>query len=163
MVQAENHSEYYIIEDVLTLDPALRAEVCTELASLVQVEHGTNPQLQIASLAPKNISLGIIIADLLKSPFFYIRESKKKHGLKRQIEGSVNLELPIILFSLNVPSAEQFKWIIDVFHGHHVALTKILSIIGPINENQIAIAKHHRIDLTYLYSSKQLFENLFKR
>ena len=155
IVQEEKYSEYYIIEDVLTLKPDLKAEVCTKLASLVQIEYGVNPQLQMASLAPKNISLGIIIADLLTCPFFYIRESKKKHGLKRQIEGKVNIELPVMLFSLNVPSADQFNWVIDIFDRHHVALTKILSIIGPGDDNQIGIAKNHQIDLTYLYSSEQ--------
>ena len=162
MVQSEKCSGHNIIEDILTLEPALRTEVSTKLANIVQVDHGANPQLQIASLAPKNISLGIIVADLLKCPFFYLRESKKKHGLKRQIEGKVNLEIPVILFSLNVPSYEQFNWIIDLFDRHRVALTKILSIIGPINENQIAIAKNHQIDLTYLYSSQQLVEKPLK-
>lgn len=41
----------------------------------------------IAGIASGGISYGVLIADRLNLPFVYIREERKKHGLKKQIEG----------------------------------------------------------------------------
>lgn len=42
----------------------------------------------ICGVASGGISYGVLVADRLKLPFIYVRAEKKKHGLKKQIEGS---------------------------------------------------------------------------
>ena len=41
----------------------------------------------IAGVASGGISYGALVADRLNLPFIYVREERKKHGLRKQIEG----------------------------------------------------------------------------
>ena len=51
----------------------------------------------IAGIASGSISYGVLIADRLKKPFIYVREKRKEHGLKKQIEGEYNTLNKVIL------------------------------------------------------------------
>jgi orotate phosphoribosyltransferase len=42
----------------------------------------------IGGVASGGISFGALVADRLHLPFIYVREERKKHGLKKQIEGA---------------------------------------------------------------------------
>ena len=39
----------------------------------------------------------MLVADKLKLPFIYVRPEPKKHGQKNQIEGHLNLKLPVLV------------------------------------------------------------------
>lgn len=51
----------------------------------------------IAGIASGGISYGALIADRLHKPFIYVREKKKEHGLKKQIEGEYNAHNNVVL------------------------------------------------------------------
>ena len=53
--------------------------------------------LIIAGVATGAIGIAMLVADKLKSPFIYIRPEPKKHGQKNQIEGHLNLKLPVLV------------------------------------------------------------------
>jgi len=65
--------------------PEVRDYIKSELANLVDTSHpGADV---IAGVATAGIPHGVLVADLLKLPFVYVRSSPKDHGLGNRVEG----------------------------------------------------------------------------
>ncbi|HVB04236.1 MAG TPA: orotate phosphoribosyltransferase [Chitinophagaceae bacterium] len=65
--------------------PQVRDYIKSELANLVDTSF---PEAElIAGVATAGIPLGVLVADLLKLPFIYVRAKPKDHGLGNQVEG----------------------------------------------------------------------------
>jgi orotate phosphoribosyltransferase len=65
--------------------PGIRTQVARQLAGLSE---GHFPQAQVvAGVATGAIAHGVLVAELLKKPFVYVRSVSKSHGLANRIEG----------------------------------------------------------------------------
>jgi orotate phosphoribosyltransferase len=65
--------------------PYVRDFVKSELANMV-LDHFPDAEV-IAGVATAGIAQGVLVADLLKLPFVYVRAKPKEHGMGNQIEG----------------------------------------------------------------------------
>jgi orotate phosphoribosyltransferase len=62
----------------------------------------------IASTCPYSIPAGIEIANSIKTPFVYVRQNKKDHGMERKIEGMLLENQKVLLLDLYLSSQESY-------------------------------------------------------
>jgi len=75
--------------------PEVRSLIKTELAAAIREEFG-EPEV-IAGVATGAIGIGMLVANLLKLPFIYVRPEPKKHGRQNQIEGLLEERAKVIV------------------------------------------------------------------
>ena len=78
----------------------------------------------VASTMPFSIIPGVLHANEMELPFAYIRENKKDHGKKQQIEGLVKTGLDILLISF-----ENEGSVIEAVHALEEKGNKVIDII----------------------------------
>lgn len=79
-------SPIYCDNRLILSDPPTRLQVKEALAALVERLY---PEADIvAGVATGAIAHGVLVADLLRKPFIYVRSAPKGHGLANQIEGA---------------------------------------------------------------------------
>jgi len=67
--------------------PDIRKFIADEMADIVKNLYGE--KISIAGVATGAIAIGAMIAERLNLPYAYVRPEPKGHGLKNQIEGSI--------------------------------------------------------------------------
>lgn len=84
----------------------------------------------IGGVASGGISYGALVADRLKLPFIYIREERKKHGLKKQIEGSYEaFGNRVVLIEDNISTGGSSIKAINALKEQKLELVCLLSIM----------------------------------
>lgn len=83
----------------------------------------------IAGVASGGISYGALIADRLKKPFIYVREERKKYGLKKQIEGNFNIGNTVILIEDLISTGGSSMKAVQVLKEENLKLVCLLSIM----------------------------------
>ena len=67
--------------------PDVRKFIADEMTNIVKNLYGEN--ISVAGVATGAIAIGAMIAERLDLPYAYVRPEPKGHGLKNQIEGSI--------------------------------------------------------------------------
>lgn len=81
------HSPVYCDNRKALSFPHIRDYIKTELANVVMDNF---PEAEaIAGVATAGIPHGVLVADILKLPFLYVRNQPKGHGLHNKIEGNL--------------------------------------------------------------------------
>lgn len=75
--------------------PYTRDFVKSELANMM-LEHFPEADA-IAGVATAGIAHGVLVADLLKVPFVYVRNKPKEHGMGNQIEGELPAQSKVVV------------------------------------------------------------------
>ncbi len=75
--------------------PVVRDLIKTEMSTEIFQEYPDADM--IAGVATAGIPHGVLVADLLKMPFIYVRSAPKKHGLTNQIEGDIGQGKDVIV------------------------------------------------------------------
>jgi orotate phosphoribosyltransferase len=81
-------SPIYCDNRIILSHPKIRNYVATTMAEQVKTRYG-NPNV-IAGVATGAIGIGILVAEVLRLPFIYVRPQPKSHGRQNQIEGSLS-------------------------------------------------------------------------
>jgi len=81
------HSPIYCDNRKILSYPFVRDYVKSELANMI-LEEFEDAEV-IAGVATAGIPHGVLVADLIKLPFVYVRDKAKGHGLGNQIEGVI--------------------------------------------------------------------------
>ena len=84
----------------------------------------------IAGVAYGGISFGVLVADRLGLPFIYVREERKKHGLKKHIEGAYeSFGNKVVLIEDHISTGGSSMKAINVLREQSLELTCLLSIM----------------------------------
>ncbi|MEO8415238.1 MAG: phosphoribosyltransferase family protein [Ginsengibacter sp.] len=84
----------------------------------------------IGGVASGGISYGVLVADRLSLPFIYVREERKKHGLKKQIEGEYeNFGNRVVLIEDHISTGGSSMKAINALRDQHLELVCLLSIM----------------------------------
>ncbi len=143
-------------QDVLTINPKLRSEICQKMAGLIYVLDGNN--ISLASYANQDMSLGVIVSHILNLPFLYLRNSPKKYGLKNQIEGQLTSNQNIVFFTLFSPTPELYDKTKAVFTQKNSEIIQWVSLIG----NELYY-EHYKTIHVFLYSQQEIYTDLMGR
>ena len=75
--------------------PETRTFICNQFVELVREKY---PNAEaIAGVATGAIAIGVLVADVLKLPFIYVRSKPKGHGLENLIEGDIQPGTKVVI------------------------------------------------------------------
>lgn len=140
-------------QDALTLRSKFRNEICNEIADLIDIL--SSNKISLASYANQGMSLGVVVSHILNIPFLYLRNSPKKYGLKKQIEGQLTANQKIVFFSLSSPTVDLYNKTKTMFVHKNSRIVQWVSIVG--NE---FYSKNFRTPHHFLYSQQKIFDDL---
>jgi orotate phosphoribosyltransferase len=83
----------------------------------------------IAGVASGGISYGVLIADRLRKPFIYVRETRKEHGLKKQIEGEYNAYNSVVLIEDHISTGGSSIKAIKAIKDANLKISGLISIM----------------------------------
>ena len=91
--------------------PKIRKFISNEISKFIKSKF--QKDFYVAGVATGSIAIGILIAEILKKPFIYVRPKPKSHGVGKQIEGTILEKTPV---SLHFRACkEQLFWhVVDV-------------------------------------------------
>lgn len=92
--------------------PYLRDYVKSELSNIV-LEHFPEANA-IAGVATAGIAHGVLVADLIKVPFLYVRSKPKEHGLGNQIEGELPKNAKVVVVEDLISTGKSSLQVVNV-------------------------------------------------
>ncbi len=107
---------------------AARDAVTAGFTEIINKDFPSNTDI-IAGVASGGISHGVLIADRLKKPFIYVREERKKYGLKKQIEGDFSVGNTVILIEDLISTGGSSIKAVEVLKNEGLKLICLLSIM----------------------------------
>ena len=84
----------------------------------------------IAGVATGAIGIGILVADLLKLPFVYVRPSAKKHGRKNQIEGAFQKGQSVVVIEDLISTGNSSLMAVDALRNAKLNINGMISIFS---------------------------------
>ena len=80
-------SPIYCDNRLILSNTEVRGYIASQIASIITKSYSNNYVL--AGVATGAIAIGALVAERLEKPYIYVRPNPKGHGLKNQIEGSL--------------------------------------------------------------------------
>jgi len=84
----------------------------------------------IAGVATGAIGIGILVADLLKLPFVYVRPSAKKHGRENQIEGAYQKGQSVVVIEDLISTGNSSLMAVDALRNAELNINGMISIFS---------------------------------
>ena len=84
----------------------------------------------IAGVATGAIGIGILVADLLKLPFVYVRPSAKKHGRENQIEGTYQKGQSVVVIEDLISTGNSSLMAVDALRNAELNINGMISIFS---------------------------------
>ena len=75
--------------------PKIRKFISDEISKYIKSK--IQKDFYVAGVATGSIAIGMLIAEILKKPFIYVRPEPKAHGAGRQIEGKILEAVPVVV------------------------------------------------------------------
>ncbi len=75
--------------------PKIRKFISDEISKYIKSK--IQKDFYVAGVATGSIAIGMLIAEILKKPFIYVRPEPKAHGAGRQIEGKILEGVPVVV------------------------------------------------------------------
>ena len=84
----------------------------------------------IAGVATGAIGIGVLVADLLKLPFVYVRPSAKKHGRENQIEGTYQKGQSVVVIEDLISTGNSSLMAVDALRNAELNINGMISIFS---------------------------------
>tara|TARA_B100001564_G_C20549303_1_gene628244 strand:- start:280 stop:921 length:642 start_codon:yes stop_codon:yes gene_type:complete len=75
--------------------PKIRKFISNEISKYIKSK--IQEDFYVAGVATGSIAIGMLIAEILKKPFIYVRPEPKAHGAGKQIEGKILEKVPVVV------------------------------------------------------------------
>ncbi|MFL2591396.1 MAG: orotate phosphoribosyltransferase [Flavobacteriaceae bacterium] len=75
--------------------PKIRKFISNEISKYIKSK--IQGDFYVAGVATGSIAIGMLIAEILKKPFIYVRPEPKAHGAGKQIEGKILEKFPVVV------------------------------------------------------------------
>ena len=75
--------------------PKIRKFISNEISKFINSK--IQKDFYVAGVATGSIGIGMLVAENLNKPFIYVRPEPKTHGIKKQIEGKIMENVPVVV------------------------------------------------------------------
>ena len=75
--------------------PKIRKFISNEISKFINSK--IQKEFYVAGVATGSIGIGMLVAENLNKPFIYVRPEPKTHGIKKQIEGKIMENVPVVV------------------------------------------------------------------
>ena len=121
-------SPIYCDNRIILSHPKTRLFIRNEISNQINKFY-EKPEI-IAGVATGAIGIGILVADLLKLPFVYVRPSAKKHGRENQIEGTYQKGQSVVVIEDLISTGNSSLMAVDALRNAELNIKGMISIFS---------------------------------
>ena len=108
--------------------PKIREFIAISMSQIIKNKYGND--ISIVGVATGAIAIGIMIAERLNLPYAYVRPEPKGHGLKNQIEGSINKNSNVLVIEDLISTGKSSLNAINALKSEGYNVVGMLSIFS---------------------------------
>ena len=121
-------SPIYCDNRIILSHPKTRLFIRNQISNQINKFYA-KPEI-IAGVATGAIGIGILVADLLKLPFVYVRPSAKKHGRENQIEGAFQKGQSVVVIEDLISTGNSSLMAVDALRNAELDINGMISIFS---------------------------------
>ena len=121
-------SPIYCDNRIILSHPKTRLFIRNQISNQINKFY-TKPEI-IAGVATGAIGIGILVADLLKLPFVYVRPNAKKHGRENQIEGAFQKGQSVVVIEDLISTGNSSLMAVDALRNAELNINGMISIFS---------------------------------
>ena len=108
--------------------PKIRKFISNEIAKFIKTK--IQKDFYVAGVATGSIAIGILIAEILKKPFIYVRPEPKAHGVGKQIEGVVLKKVPVVVIEDLISTGKSSLNAVDALQKNNIDVLGVFAIFS---------------------------------
>ena len=121
-------SPIYCDNRIILSHPKTRLFIRNQISNQINKFYA-KPEI-IAGVATGAIGIGILVADLLKLPFVYVRPSAKKYGRENQIEGAYQKGQSVVVIEDLISTGNSSLTAVDALRNAELNINSMISIFS---------------------------------
>ena len=108
--------------------PKIRKFISNEIAKFIKTK--IKKDFYVAGVATGSIAIGVLIAEILKKPFIYVRPEPKAHGVGKQIEGVVLKKVPVVVIEDLISTGKSSLNAVDALQKNNIDVLGVFAIFS---------------------------------
>ena len=108
--------------------PEIREFIASKMSDIIYEQYGK--EISIAGVATGAIAIGVMVANKLDLPFAYVRPEPKGHGLKNQIEGTIQDGANVVVIEDLISTGKSSLNAINALKSQNLNVLGMLSIFS---------------------------------
>ena len=121
-------SPIYCDNRVILSFPKIRKFISIEIAKFIKTK--IQKDFYVAGVATGSIAIGILIAEILKKPFIYVRPEPKAHGVGKQIEGVVLKKVPVVVIEDLISTGKSSLNAVEALQKNNIDVLGVFAIFS---------------------------------
>ena len=108
--------------------PKIRKFISNEISKFIKTK--IHKDFYVAGVATGSIAIGILIAEILKKPFIYVRPEPKAHGVGKQIEGVVLKKVPVVVIEDLISTGKSSLNAVEALQKNNIDVLGVFAIFS---------------------------------
>lgn len=108
--------------------PKIRKFISNEISKYIKSK--IQKDFYVAGVATGSIAIGMLIAEILKKPFIYVRPEPKAHGAGRQIEGKILKRVPVVVIEDLISTGKSSLNVVKALKKNSIDVLGVFSIFS---------------------------------
>jgi len=108
--------------------PKIRKFISNEIAKFIKTK--IQKDFYVAGVATGSIAIGILIAEILKKPFIYVRPEPKVHGAGKQIEGVILKKVPVVVIEDLISTGKSSLNAVEALQKNNIDVLGVFAIFS---------------------------------
>ena len=108
--------------------PKIRKFISSEISKYIKSK--IQKDFYVAGVATGSIAIGMLIAEILKKPFIYVRPEPKAHGAGRQIEGKILKRVPVVVIEDLISTGKSSLNVVKALKKNSIDVLGVFSIFS---------------------------------
>ena len=129
--------------------PKIRKFISNEISKFIKSKF--QKDFYVAGVATGSIAIGILIAEILKKPFIYVRPKPKSHGVGKQIEGTILEKTPVVVIEDLISTGKSSLNAVEALEKNGIDVLGVFAIFSY--ELEIAKINFEKANQKFYYLS----------
>ena len=108
--------------------PKIRKFISNEIAKFIKTK--IQKDFYVAGVATGSIAIGVLIAEILKKPFIYVRPEPKAHGTGKQIEGMILKKVPVVVIEDLISTGKSSLNAVEALQKNNIDVLGVFAIFS---------------------------------
>ena len=108
--------------------PKIRKFISDEISKYIKSK--IQKDFYVAGVATGSIAIGMLIAEILKKPFIYVRPEPKSHGAGKQIEGKILERVPVVVIEDLISTGKSSLNAVNALRKNGIGVLGVFSIFS---------------------------------
>lgn len=147
--------------------PKIRKFISNEISKFIKSKF--QKDFYVAGVATGSIAIGVLIAEILKKPFIYVRPKPKSHGVGKQIEGTILEKTPVVVIEDLISTGKSSLNAVEALEKNGIDVLGVFAIfsyeleIAKINFEKANQKFYYLSDFSRLIECSRRYMNLSQK